>query len=76
MKRTSLFIILCALALNLFAQKSASQSWYVKDYTEQVARSYLDNATYLLPIEGIWQSSDGYKYAIEKDVEGDRKSVV
>lgn len=73
MKRTVLLFIICAISLNLIAQKSASQSWYVKDYTEQVAKSYLDNANYLLPIEGIWQSSDGYKYAIEKDVEDGKR---
>ena len=69
MKHSLLLIAISAIALNLFAQKSASQSWYVKDYTEQVAKAYLDNATYLIPIEGIWQSNDGFKYAIEKDVE-------
>ena len=73
MKRTVLFLLLCAIALNLIAQKSASQSWYVKDYTEQVAKNYLDNATYLIPIEGIWQSNDGFKYAIEKDVEDGKR---
>jgi S1-C subfamily serine protease len=57
----------------LSAQKKAETSWYVKDYTEQMARDYLDNAAYLLPLEGIWQSSDGFKYAIEKNVETNQR---
>lgn len=65
-----LFSILLALIfVQGFAQRSEKQGWYVKDYTESIAKAYLDNNYYLDKIEGIWQSSDGYKYAIEKDIE-------
>ncbi len=72
-KFVSLLFFLIIIVNCVFAQKSAETSWYVKDYTEQTAKAYFDNATYLLPIEGIWQSTDGNKYAIEKDVENNRR---
>ena len=69
-----LFSILLALIfVQGFAQRSEKQGWYVKDYTESIAKAYLDNNYYLDKIEGIWQSSDGYKYAIEKDIENNRR---
>ena len=67
-----LFLSFATMQL-VFAQKKAETSWYVKDYTEQMARDYIDRAAYLLPVEGIWQSSDGFKYAIEKDVENNQR---
>ena len=73
MRRQILLSILCLFAISNFAQRSVTQSWYVKDYTEQDAKTYFDNATYLIPIEGIWQSNDGFKYAIEKDVEDGKR---
>ncbi len=44
--------------------------YYVKNYTEQQARQYFDNAVQLDLIEGIWIGEDGYKYSIEKDYNG------
>lgn len=42
----------------------------IEDYNEATAKTYLDNhIANLAPVEGIWQSSDGFKYAIERDVE-------
>ncbi len=60
------------LAQGIKAQKTDS-GWYVPGYTEQIAMSYFNSTTMLAPVEGIWQSSDGYKYAIEKDVENGRR---
>lgn len=61
------------LVLLMIAQSSicvAQQYWIVKGYSESSAKSYFNsNSSNLDPIEGIWQTTDGYKYAIEKDVE-------
>ena len=73
MKR--LFTILFVTMLtgqSIQAQKSDS-GWYVAGYSEQAAMNYFTNSTMLEPIEGIWQSTDGFKYAIEKDVENSRR---
>ena len=51
------------------AQKTETTSWYVDGYSEDIAMEYFNRSTLLEPIEGIWQSTDGYKYSIEKDVE-------
>ena len=57
-------------ALAAFSQ----QYWKVSGYTESIAKSYLDsNSSSLDPIEGIWQSTEGSKYAVEKDVENGRR---
>lgn len=56
-----------------FAQRRESSGWYVERYNEAQARSYIDNNYYLDKIEGIWQSSDGFKYAIEKDVKNGQR---
>lgn len=56
-----------------FAQRRESSVWYVERYNEAQARSYIDNNYYLDKIEGIWQSSDGFKYAIEKDVKNGQR---
>ena len=69
MRRQVLLSLLCLLVISSSAQKSVTQSWYVDGYSERVAREYIDRNAYLLPLEGIWQSNDGYKYAIEKDVD-------
>lgn len=62
-----LFILIAALYCTLgFAQ----QYWKVSDYSEKMAKNYFDtNINKLNPIEGIWQTSEGTKYAIEKDME-------
>lgn len=65
---TLLLLSLCFCAL---AQKSEQSGWYVKGYTEETAKSYFDRRYSLDLIEGIWQSNDGFKYAIERDVEDD-----
>ena len=65
---TLLLLSLCFCAL---AQKSEQNGWYVKGYTEETAKSYFDRRYSLDLIEGIWQSNDGFKYAIERDVEDD-----
>lgn len=66
-------IILAMVFVYGFAQRRESSGWYVERYNEAQARSYLDNNYYLDKIEGIWQSSDGFKYAIEKDVENGQR---
>lgn len=66
-----LSFVLC-LAQGVNAQKTDS-GWYVAGYSEQIAMNYFTSSTMLEPVEGIWQSSDGYKYAIEKDVENGRR---
>lgn len=65
---TLLLLLLCFCA---WAQKSEQSGWYVKGYTEETAKSYFDRRYSLDLIEGIWQSNDGFKYAIERDVEDD-----
>ena len=48
----------------------SAQQDRVYGYSESTAKAYFDsNANSLNPIEGIWQTRDGEKYAIEKDVE-------
>lgn len=66
---------ICFLLIHLgaIAQKTETTSWYVKGYTEQIAKNYFNSSTLLKPIEGIWQSSDGFKYAIERNVENGRR---
>ena len=61
-------IILLALCITSFSQVTEKQGWVVKGYNESMAKKYLDNSSYLDDIEGIWLSSDGYKYAIEKEI--------
>ena len=51
----------------VYAQRSEKQGWQVKNYKESDARNYFDNNYYLDKVEGIWQSTDGFKYAIEKE---------
>ena len=65
---TLLLLLLCFCA---WAQKSEQSGWYVKGYTEETAKAYFDRRYSLDLIEGIWQSNDGFKYAIERDVEDD-----
>ena len=68
MKAMRLLILMLVLqnALTAFSQ----QYWKVSGYTESTAKYYLDsNSSSLDPIEGIWQSTEGCKYAVEKDVE-------
>ena len=68
--KTAATSLLLMMFVSLYAQRSEETGWEVKDFTETKARSYLDyNKYYLDKVEGIWQSTDGYKYAIEKDVE-------
>ena len=69
-----LLLFVCLLPNRIFSQKSESSIWYVEGYNEQKARNYLDNNYLLDQIEGIWQSTDGFKYAIIKDVK-DGKSI-
>ena len=67
-----MFFMVASL-LSSFAQKSEEQGWYIKDYNESIAKTYFDNSFYLDKVEGIWQSTDGFKYAIEKNVENGRR---
>ena len=75
MKWGKFSIMLCLLLFSSLscAQKTESSSWYVPGYSEEVAMKYFIQSTLLEPIEGIWQSSDGFKYAIEKSVEDGRR---
>ncbi|MCZ2247540.1 MAG: tetratricopeptide repeat-containing serine protease family protein [Bacteroidia bacterium] len=60
--------IFALFSVATFGQKKVANYYSVKGYNEQTAKSYLDRYD-IDPIEGIWQSNDGFKYAIEKDVE-------
>ena len=71
--RQLITLLMAALLLPAFAQRSEKQGWYVKDYNESTAKAYLDNNYYLDKVEGIWQSTDGFKYAIEKNVENSKR---
>lgn len=57
----------------LLAQQKAGNYYSVNGYTERTAKSYFDNYD-ISTIEGIWQSTDGFKYSIEKDVENNDRS--
>ena len=72
MKKYLSILFATLLVGQVWAQKTDS-GWYVAGYSEQVAMNYFTNSTMLEPVEGIWQSTDGYKYAIEKDVENSRR---
>ena len=63
--RLLIFMLVLQNALVAFSQ----QYWKVNGYTESDAKSYLNNNSNLNQIEGVWQTTDGYKYAIEKNVE-------
>lgn len=67
-KQILLATILALFSVATFGQKKVANYYSVKGYDEQTAKSYLDRYE-IDPIEGIWQSNDGFKYAIEKDVE-------
>lgn len=68
-KKTLILLWLVVLPIVILAQVSETGLWSVKNYSEEKAKSYFDNNYYLHPLEGIWQSTDGFKYSIEKDVE-------
>lgn len=65
-------IVLTILALTISVFAYSQQYWKVNGYTESDAKSYFNNSN-LNQIEGIWQTTDGFKYAIEKDVENGRR---
>lgn len=71
-KITFFAILMMVCPLSLLAQKSDT-SWYVKGYNEVIARRYFDRQINLDAVEGIWHSIDGYKYAIERDVQNGRR---
>ena len=79
MKRFSILSAILVLCItSIYAQRIES-SYHVQRYrgkdAEEIAKQYLDNRTYPQPIEGIWQSSDGYVYFIEKDSENGIKQT-
>lgn len=69
-----LMLLMAFSFLTMSAQKREQQGWHVENYNETSAKQYFDNNYYLDRIEGIWQSTDGFKYAIEKDVENGRRN--
>ena len=69
MKKGLLLLTLVLLNFTMsFGQKKVANYYNVKGYSEETAKSYF-NTYEIAPIEGIWQSNDGFKYSIEKDVE-------
>lgn len=67
-------IVLTLFALITSIVAYPQQYWKVNGYTESDAKSYLNNNSINLdPIEGIWQSTEGCKYAVEKYVENGRR---
>ena len=73
--RTIFTLLMAVSLLPMFAQRSEKNGWYVNDYNESTAKAYLDNNYYLDKVEGIWQSTDGFKYSIEKNVENSRRET-
>lgn len=66
MKKGILLLTIVLLNCTMsFGQKKVANYYSVKDYSEQKAKSYFDNSE-IDAIEGIWQSSDGFKYSITK----------
>ena len=74
MKRILFLLVLMCASLVAFSQKTETGGWYVKDYSEAKAKAYFDSRYSLDLIEGVWQSSDGFKYSIEKDVENGQRN--
>ncbi len=74
MKRVITLLVLSCAFISANAQKNEESGWYVKDYNEDKAKAYFDSRYSLDLIEGIWQSTDGFKYSIEKDVENGTRS--
>lgn len=69
MKRIlTLLALLPLMFVYSYAQRTEEVSWYVKGYTEDKAKMYFESRYQLDAVEGIWQSTDGFKYAIERDV--------
>ena len=74
MKRVlTLLVMLPLMMISMYGQRTEESSWYIKDYTEEVAKRYFESRYQLDPIEGIWQSTDGFKYAIERNVENGKR---
>lgn len=64
--------LIITLFISAFSNVAFSQQyWKVSGYySEATAKSYFDsNSSNLDAMEGIWQTTEGTKYAIEKDVE-------
>ncbi len=73
MKRILLSIGFIIITLTLFSQRSEKTYFNVAGYNENTAKQYFDSSP-LNDVEGIWQSTDGFKYSIEKDVENGYRS--
>mgnify|MGYP003583059875 CR=1 FL=1 len=64
-KQILLATMFALISVATFGQKKVANYYSVKDYSEQKAKNYFDNSE-VDAIEGIWQSNDGFKYAITK----------
>ena len=73
MKRILLTIGFIIISIALFSQRSEKTYYNVAGYNENTAKQYFDSSP-LNDAEGIWQSTDGFKYSIEKDVENGYRS--
>ena len=74
MKKVVLLLFFLSIYCLILAQKSENNNgWYIENYTEEKAKNYFNSRYSLDLIEGIWQSSDGYKYSIERDVENGQR---
>lgn len=73
MKRIILAFVLLTSTLYSFSQRTEKNYYHVDGYSEYKAKQYFDSSP-LNDIEGIWQSTDGFKYSIEKDVENSYRS--
>jgi S1-C subfamily serine protease len=72
--KARILIFLCLVVTNIHAQKVVHFYYYVDYYTENEAKKYF-NSNSIDPIEGIWQSTDGFKYSIEKQQIGGTSSL-
>lgn len=73
MKNLITALVLLTFTLNSFSQRTEKNYYHVDGYSEFKAKQYFDVSS-LNDIEGIWQSTDGFKYSIEKDVENNYRS--
>jgi len=73
MKNLITALVLLTFTLNSFSQRTEKNYYHVDGYSEYKAKQYFDGSS-LNDIEGIWQSTDGFKYSIEKDVENNFRS--
>jgi S1-C subfamily serine protease/predicted negative regulator of RcsB-dependent stress response len=78
MRKVYCLLLMLIFSINLFAQsRHQDETWpHFEGYTEEEALKHLDQAQSLISIEGIWQSSDGFRYMITKADKGGKTQLL